>query len=274
MSIDIEELNGKARTLRRLIVEMAYKAGHPSHPGSALSCTDIVAALYFRCMNLGDRTDPRAERDRFIISKGHACPVLYAALAELGYFPKEWLMTLRTLGSKLQGHPDMKKTPGVDMTSGSLGNGLSAGVGMAIWAKIQRWKSQIYVLLGDGEIQEGLVWEAAMSAPNLGLDNLTAIVDYNHFQSCGPTDAISAVEPLAAKWESFGWKTFEINGHDMPEIVSRLELAREFKGRPVAIIAHTVKGKGVSFMENDNAWHQKKPSGEQYQLALRELEDK
>ena len=277
MPMNIEELKETARTLRKSIVEMAYKGGHPSHPGPALSCADIVAALYFRCMRLGDkktRVDPEADRDRFVISKGHAVPVLYAALAELDYFPKDWLLTLRRLGSKLQGHPDMKKTPGVDMTSGSLGNGLAAGLGMAIWAKIQKWKAQTFVLLGDGEIQEGLVWEAAMSAPNLGLDNLIAIVDYNHFQSCGATDCISPVEPLADKWTSFGWKTFEINGHDMPEIVSRLEMAREFKGRPVAIIAHTVKGKGVSYMENDNAWHQKKPSDEQYAQAMRELEGK
>ncbi|MCL2000790.1 MAG: transketolase, partial [Planctomycetes bacterium] len=228
--------------------------------------------LYFRVMRLGDRTNPHADRDRFILSKGHAAPVIYAALAELGYFPKNWLPTLRRLGSKLQGHPDMKKTPGVDMTAGSLGNGLSAGVGMALYAKIRNWNSQIYVMLGDGEIQEGLVWEAALSAPNQKLDNLIAIIDYNHLQSCGSTDAISQLEPLVDKWRSFGWHTFEINGHDMADIVNRLEIAAQYQGRPIAIVAHTVKGKGISFMENDNAWHQKTPTQEQYEQAMRELE--
>lgn len=272
MKLDVSQLEEKARTIRRLIVEMAYKGGHPSHPAPALSCADIVTALYFRCMNRGDWKVADADRDRFILSKGHAAPVLYAALSELNYFPKELLPTLRRIGSKLQGHPTMNKTPGVDMTSGSLGNGLAAGVGMALWAKIKDWKAQTFVVIGDGELQEGLIWEAAMSAPNLGLDNLIAIVDYNHLQSCGPTDAISPVEPLAAKWESFGWKAFEINGHDMREIVSRLEMAIEYRGRPVVIIAHTVKGKGVSFMEHNNAWHQKKPSDAEYAQAMQEFE--
>ncbi len=272
MPMQIDELKEKARILRRHIMDMAFKAGQVTHPAPSLSCCDLVTALYFRVMRLGDRTNPEADRDRFVLSKGHAAPVIYAALAELDYFPKDWLPTLRRVGSKLQGHPCMKKTPGVDMTAGSLGNGLSAGVGMALYAKIRQWKSQIYVVLGDGEIQEGLVWEAAMSAPNQGLDNLIAIIDYNHLQSCGSTDAICQLEPLVDKWRSFGWQTFEINGHDMAEIVSRLEMAAQYKGRPVAIIAHTVKGKGVSYMENDNAWHQKTPTKEQYEQAMRELE--
>jgi len=260
-----------AQTIRRDIIDIAYLAGGPSHPGPALSIADIVAALYFRVMDL-DPANPRWEdRDRFVLSKGHACPALYAALAERGYFPKEWLTTVRRLNSHLQGHPDMNKTPGVDVTAGSLGNGLSLGLGMALGLKLLKKRSQVFVILGDGELQEGLVWEAVMAAAARRADNLTAIVDDNHFQSCGATDDILPMEPLRPKFEAFGWNALECNGHDMAEVVSRLEMAKRFLGRPTVIIAHTVKGKGVSYMEYDNAWHQKIPTKEQYETAMREL---
>jgi transketolase len=171
----------------------------------------------------------------------------------------------------LQGHPDMNKTPGIDMTSGSLGNGLSLGLGIAIAFKIQKKQNKVFVILGDGELQEGMVWEAALAAPQLGIDHLVAIIDYNHFQSCGCTDDIQSIEPLRSKWEAFGWKVFEMNGHDMFDIVNTLEMAVNYRGQPSVVIAHTVKGKGVSFMENDNAWHQKIPTKEQYEMAINQL---
>jgi transketolase len=261
-----------ANTIRKDIVDIAYKAGGPSHPGPALSCTDIVTALYFKIMNIRPDDPHWEDRDRLILSKGHACPVIYAALAEKGYFDKGWLYTLRQIGSKLQGHPDMNKTPGIDMTSGSLGHGLSAGLGMALALKIKKKKSKVFVILGDGELQEGLVWEAAMAAPRLRADNLIAIVDYNHFQSCGSTEEILPLEPLADKWKAFGWRVLEMNGHNMDDIVNKLEMACMFIGKPTVIIAHTVKGKGVSYMENDNTWHQKTPTEEQYIQAIKELE--
>jgi transketolase len=257
--------------IRKDIVDIAYKAGGPSHPGPALSCTDIVTALYFKIMNIRPDDPHWEDRDRLILSKGHACPVIYAALAEKGYFDKGWLYTLRQIGSKLQGHPDMNKTPGIDMTSGSLGHGLSAGLGMALALKIKKKKSKVFVILGDGELQEGLVWEAAMAAPRLRADNLIAIVDYNHFQSCGSTEEILPLEPLADKWKAFGWRVLEMNGHNMDDIVNKLEMACMFIGKPTVIIAHTVKGKGVSYMENDNTWHQKTPTEEQYIQAMKEL---
>jgi transketolase len=270
--MDINNLIEKAREIRRDIIEIAYKAQGPSHPGGALSCADIMAALYFKIMKI-DPINPRwEERDRLILSKGHACPVLYATLAERGYFDKNLLYSVRRLNSKLQGHPDINKTPGVDMTSGSLGNGLSVGLGMALALKIRQINSNVFVVLGDGELQEGMVWEAAMAAPRLRIDNLIAIVDYNHLQSCGYTDQVLPVEPLQAKWESFGWKVFEMNGHNMEDIVNKLEMAVRYQGRPVVLIAHTTKGKGVSFMENNIIWHVKIPTQEQYEQALRELE--
>ena len=244
MNDTIRELKLMANTIRRDIIEIAYKAQGPSHPAPALSCTDIVTALYFNIMNVDPENPQWEDRDRFILSKGHACPVIYSALAEKGFFPKEWLTTIRRINSHLQGHPDMKKTPGIDMTSGSLGNGLSAALGMAIYLKHERKNSQVYCILGDGEIQEGLVWEAILAAPAMGIDNLTAIVDCNR-----------------------------INGHNTEEIVSALERARNFRGMPTCIMADTVKGKGVSYMEFDNAWHQKIPTEAQYNQAIMELEE-
>ena len=273
MNDSIHKLKLMANTIRRDIIEIAYKAQGPSHPGPALSCTDIVTALYFNIMNVNSADPAWTDRDRLVLSKGHACPVIYSALAEKGYFPKEWLTTVRRVGSHLQGHPDMKKTPGVDMTSGSLGNGLSAALGMAIYLKHAGKSSQVYCILGDGEIQEGLVWEAILSAPALGADNLTAIVDCNHLQSCGAVPDIQDVPGMTRAWEDLGWNVITINGHNMEEIVSALEQARDFRGRPTCIMANTVKGKGVSYMEFDNSWHQKVPSKEQYELAVHELEE-
>jgi transketolase len=268
---ELKDLRAKANDIRKDIIEIAYKAQGPSHPGPALSSADIVAALYFKIMKIDPHNPQWEERDRLVLSKGHACPVLYAALAERGYFDKSLLSTVRRLDSKLQGHPDMNKTPGIDMTSGSLGNGLSLGLGIALAQKIKELSGNVFVILGDGELQEGLVWEAVMAAPGLGIDNLVAIIDYNHWQSCGSTDRIQPVEPLQSRWESFGWKTFEANGHNMEDLVNKLEMAVDFQGKPTVIIAHTVKGKGVSFMENDNSWHQKIPTQEQYEQALKEL---
>jgi transketolase len=270
--MDTINLIEKAQAIRKDIIEIAYKAQGPSHPAPALSCTDIVTALYFKIMKVDPANPGWEERDRFILSKGHACPVLYAALAERGYFDKSLLYSVRRLNSLLQGHPVLGKTPGVDMTSGSLGNGLSTGLGMAVALKMKQIQSNVFVVLGDGEIQEGEVWEAAMAAPQLVADNLVAIIDYNHLQSGGKTDEILSLEPLADKWEAFGWKVFEMNGHNMEEIVAKLEMAVSFKGRPTVIIAHTVKGKGVSFMENQAAWHAKIPTQAEYEQAIKELD--
>jgi transketolase len=270
--MDINNLIEKAREIRRDIIEIAYKAQGPTHPGGALSSADIMTALYFEIMKI-DPANPRwEERDRLVLSKGHAYPVLYSALAERGYFDKSLLPRVRRINSKLQGHPDMNKTPGVDMTSGSLGNGLSTGLGIALALKIRQIQSNVFVILGDGESQEGEVWEAAMSAPRLGVDNLIAIVDYNHLQSGGSTDQILSLEPLRDKWEAFGWKVFEMDGHNMDNIVSKLEMAVRFKGRPTVVIAHTTKGKGVSFMENNVSWHGGIPTQVEYEQALVELD--
>lgn len=273
MNYSTKELKLMANTIRQDIIDVAYFAGGPSHPGPALSCTDIVTALYFKVMNIDPKNPNWEDRDRFILSKGHACPVLYSVLSHLGYFPHDWLMTIRKLNSHLQGHPDMKKTPGIDMTSGSLGNGLGAALGMAIYLKHQRKSSQVYCILGDGESQEGTVWEAVMAAPAMGLDNLTAIVDFNHLQSCGSVMEIMNIPNIAKAWEDMGWNVVTINGHDMTQIVSTLEMARGYMGKPTCIIANTIKGKGVSFMEQDNSWHQKVPSKEQYEQATKELKE-
>lgn len=273
MDMSIRELRLMANTIRRDIIDIAFKAQGPSHPGPALSCTDIVTALYFNIMNIDPERPDWPDRDRFVLSKGHACPVLYSALAELGYFPKDWLWTIRSIDSHLQGHPDMKKTPGVDSTSGSLGNGLPIALGMALYLKHEGKASQVYCVLGDGECQEGTVWEAVMAAPALGADNLTAIVDFNHLQSCGSVIDIMNIPNIAKAWDDMGWNVITINGHNMPEILSALETAKEYRGKPTCIIANTVKGKGVSYMEHDNSWHQKIPSQEQYEQAVRELEE-
>jgi len=268
------ELSSKANELRKLIIDMLYKIGpeRKGHPGPALSIAEILTCLYFKIMNI-DPQDPRwPERDRFILSKGHACPALYAALAMKGYFKKEQLYTFRHIDSMLQGHPDMRKTPGIDMTAGSLGNGLAAGVGMALAAKMDKKQYKVYVVIGDGETQEGLVWEAAMYAGNLKLDNLIVIIDKNRFQSCGDISCIVNIDPLDEKFRSFNWEVVRCNGHDITDILKALNVP--LRNKPLAIIAETIKGKGISFMEEDNSWHQKAITKEQYEIAMKELQEK
>lgn len=269
----IDALELKANEIRKSIVEIAYRSGKLTHPAPALSCADICTALYYGFMKI-DPSDPRKEdRDRLILSKGHACLVLYAILADKGYFPKQCLPTLRHIDSKLQGHPDWLKTPGIDMTSGSLGNGLGMGLGMAYYLKYKNLKSKVFVIIGDGEMDEGTVWEAVNEAPVLKTDNLIAIVDQNYFQSCDSTENICPMQNMKDRWESFGWNVLEVNGHDMNDIVSKMEIAVNHHGTPTCIIAQTVKGKGVSFMEHDNAWHQKMVSEAQYMQAMKDLEE-
>ncbi len=267
----VNELSGRAKNMRRMIIKMLAES-KSGHPGGSLSAAEIVATLYFAEMRVDPENPHWTERDRFVLSKGHAAPVLYAALAEKGYFPVEDILTLRKLGSHLQGHPDMHKTPGVDMSTGSLAQGFSAGVGMAIAGKLDNKDYRVYALLGDGECEEGLVWEAAMAAAHYKLDNLTAFLDYNGLQIDGPTREVMSVEPLAEKWQAFGWQVITIDGHDIAAILSALAQAKQTTGRPTLILAKTVKGKGVSFMENQVGWHGNAPSREQAVQALAELE--
>jgi len=268
--MSVEELKQVAATIRCDIIEMicTAKAGHP---GGSLSAADVVTALYFRIMRIDPANPHWPDRDRFILSKGHACPVWYAALAEKGYFEKSHLATLRQLNSILQGHPDMHKTPGIDMTTGSLGHGLSVGVGMALSGKLRKKDYHVWIVIGDGESQEGSIWEAAMSAAKWKLDNLTAVLDRNHLQNDYCVDDLMPIEPLADKWRAFGWKVVEVDGHRMEEIVPALEAAKNSKGQPTIVIAHTVKGKGVSFMENVADWHGKAPCQEEADKALEEI---
>jgi transketolase len=268
--MSIEELEKMAAVIRCDIIEMICTAA-AGHPGGSLSSADIVTALYFRIMRIDPEDPGWPDRDRFILSKGHACPVWYAALAERGYFDKAHLATLRRLDSILQGHPTMNKTPGIDMTVGSLGHGLSAGLGMALSGKLRKKDYHVWVIIGDGESQEGSIWEAAMAASKWKLDNLTAILDYNHLQNDDSVDKVMPIDPLIDKWKAFGWHVIEIDGHNMKEIVDALEAAKAFKGMPTMIVANTVKGKGVSFMENVCEWHGKAPCQEEADKALAEL---
>jgi transketolase len=269
-AMTIGELKRMAGIIRCDIIEMICNAG-AGHPGGSLSAADVLTALYFRVMRIDPKNPTWPDRDRFILSKGHACPVWYAALAERGYFEKAQLATLRRLNSILQGHPDMHKTPGVDMTVGSLGHGLSAGVGMALSAKLKKKDYRVWVVVGDGESQEGSIWEAAMSAAKWKLGNLTAILDRNHLQNDFCVDDEMPIEPVDEKWRAFGWHVLKIDGHKMEEIVEALEGARERKGIPTMIIAETVKGKGVSFMENVADWHGKAPGQAEADQALDEI---
>lgn len=257
--------------LRKTVVEMLYRIGeeYKGHPGPSLSIIDILTCLYFKVMNIKPEDPNWDERDRFILSKGHSCPALYSVLALKGYFNKEALYTFRHIDSMLQGHPDMRKTPGIDMTAGSLGNGLAAGVGMALSAKMDNKKYKVYVVLGDGELQEGLVWEALMYAGSLGINNLVAIIDRNRFQSCGSVECIVNIEPLYKKLSSFNWNVLECDGHNIEELIKVLT----FKSidKPLTVIANTIKGKGVSFMENDNSWHQKAVVKKDYDTAVKDL---
>ncbi|MTI59805.1 MAG: transketolase [Firmicutes bacterium] len=266
----LQKLNTIAWELRIKSLEMIIKA-NSGHPGPSFSVAEIITSLYFHTLKVDPDSPKCPERDRFILSKGHACPILYATLARLGFFPEEWLWTLRRPGSKLQGHPDMKGLPGIDMTTGSLGNGLSAGVGMAFGGKYDKKNYDVFVVLGDGELQEGTNWEAMMSAAQYELDNLIAIVDSNKIQSGGPVKNIMNLEPLADKWDSFGWHVEVVDGHDIQVLVDSYEQAKRVQKKPSVIIANTTKGKGVSFMENQFLWHARVPTSEEAEQAFREL---
>lgn len=266
----VQYLEEKARELRKNIITMIHEA-NSGHPGGALSAADIMTVLYFDEMRLKPEEPKWKERDRLVLSKGHTCPVVYAALAMKGFYDFDVIHTLRKMGSILQGHPCMKKVPGLDMTTGSLGQGLSAGAGMAFGAKHDKLDSRVYVILGDGEIQEGQVWEAAMTAAKFKLDNLIAFVDANELQVDGRCSEVMPVEPIDRKWEAFGWEVLKIDGHSIPEILQALDAAKKVKGKPVCIIARTVKGKGVSYMEDACEWHGMAPNKEQYEIAMKEL---
>jgi len=269
--LSIAEMEAVARRLRRHIISMVGKAGS-GHPGGSLSAVEIVTTLYFRVLRHNPQDPQWPERDRFILSKGHAAPLLYAALAECGYFPLDELGTLRQLDSRLQGHTDRTLTPGVEMSAGSLGQGLSFAIGVALAGRLNSQPYRVYVLLGDGECDEGQVWEAAMAAAHFKLDNLVAIVDRNQQQIDGWTRDVMELEPFAEKWRSFGWRVVEVDGHDLNQLITTFEQAQLVKGQPVVIIAHTTKGKGVSFMENNPDFHGKAPTAEQVEIALKELE--
>jgi transketolase len=270
-NLSTPKLREMAKKLRRHVITMIAEAGS-GHPGGSLSAADIVTALYFRVLR-HDPKDPQwSDRDRFILSKGHAAPILYAVLAETGYFPVAELETLRKMDSRLQGHTDRGLTPGVEMSAGSLGMGLSFAIGIALAARLDSKTYRTYALLSDGECQEGQTWEAALSAAHFKLDNLTAMVDCNGIQLSGWTCDIMILEPLVQKWQAFGWHVIDIDGHDFDQILSALIEAEEMKGRPTVITARTVKGRGVSFMENNVAFHGKAPTREEAQRALKELE--
>lgn len=265
------ELKKTANEVRKNIVTAVYHA-HSGHPGGSLSAADILTYLYFEEMNIDPKNPKKADRDRFVLSKGHAAPGLYSTLAERGYFDKEELKGLRHVGCFLQGHPDMKHTPGVDMSSGSLGQGISAAVGMALAGKMDNADYRVYALLGDGEIQEGQVWEASMLAANHKLDNLVVIVDNNNLQIDGTVEDVNSPYPIDEKFKAFKFHVININGNDFGEIAVAFKEARGHKGQPTAIIAKTVKGKGVSFMENQVGWHGKAPNEEEYKTAMKDLE--
>jgi len=270
-NLSIAELKEMAKKLRRHVITMTATAGS-GHPGGSLSAADIITAFYFKVLR-HDPENPRwPDRDRFILSKGHAAPILYAALAEAGYFPVAELATLRKLDSRLQGHTDRKLTPGVEMSAGSLGMGLSFAIGVALAARLDFKTYRTYVLLSDGECEEGQTWEAALSAAHFKLDNLTTIVDCNGMQLSGWTRDIMNLEPFTRKWQAFGWHTLDIDGHDFKQILSACQRAEKIKGQPTAIIARTIKGKGISFMENNVAFHGKAPTWEEAERALKELE--
>ena len=265
-----QELEKKANEVRQSIVTALHSA-KSGHPGGSLSAADIMTYLYFEEMNVDPKNPKMADRDRFVLSKGHVAPALYSVLAHKGYFPVEDLVTLRHTGSYLQGHPDMKHIPGVDMSAGSLGQGLSCAVGMAQAGKMDDKDYQVYAMCGDGEIQEGQIWEAAMWAGAHHLDNLTVIVDNNNLQIDGTVEEVCSPYPIDKKFEAFNFHVININGNDMEEIRNAFAEAKKVKGMPVAIIAKTTKGKGVSFMENQVGWHGKAPNDEQYEQAMEEL---
>ncbi len=270
----VARLKGISNELRKSVLTMIHLAGD-GHPGPALSITDLVTTLYFETMRIDPKNPHWEDRDRFLLSKGHACTILYAALAKRGFFSEEILPTFRSLGSILQGHPVMDKIPGVDMTTGTLGHGLPVGAGMAAAGRLSGKDYRVYVILGDGELNEGIVWEGAQVCANMKLANLTAFVDVNGFQSGGGTGEVSGIDnvAIAQKFESFGWNTIEINGHDYGQILAALSEAKVEKVRPTMIVARTVKGKGVPYMENNNTWHKGVPNKDQLLEALKSLEE-
>ncbi len=268
--MNYKELETIASKIRVDVIKAIYNAGS-GHPGGSLSAADIVACLYFGEMNIDPDNPDKWDRDKLILSKGHAGPVQYAALAERGYFPADDIMSLRKLGSAFQGHPCRGKVKGIEMSTGSLGQGISASVGMALANKLDQNPGRIYTILGDGELQEGLVWEAAMSAAHYGLDNLTAVVDWNGLQIDGRNEDVMTVAPIEEKFKAFGWNVMIVNGHDMKQLHEAFEAAKTCKDKPTAIIAKTVKGKGVSFMEDQAGWHGKAPDEQQARQAVSEL---
>ncbi len=267
---DVKELENMAKGVRRGILEEVYNA-QSGHPGGSLSVADILTVLYFNELNIDEKNPKWEDRDRMVLSKGHCSPALYSCLANRGFFPVEDLKTFRKLDSYLQGHPDMNKIPGVDMTTGSLGQGLSAAVGMAIAGKMDKKDYRVYCVLGDGEIEEGQIWEAAMSAKKYALDNLCVVVDNNNLQIDGTVEEVMSPYPIDEKFKSFGFEMIKIDGHNMQEILDAFDVAKHVKGKPVCIIAKTIKGKGISFMENQVGWHGKAPNEEQYKMAMDEL---
>lgn len=267
---EVRFLQEKAKEIRRGIIEQVYKA-QSGHPGGSLSIADILTVLYFKEMNIDEKNPHWEQRDRLVLSKGHCSPALYSCLANKRYFDKEELQTFRNIESKLQGHPDMNKVPGVDMTSGSLGQGLSVANGMAISAKLDSKDYRVYCILGDGEIEEGQIWEAAMASCKYKLDNLCVIVDNNNLQIDGTIEEVMSSYPIDEKFRSFGFQVINIDGHDIDEIIKAFEVAKNIKNKPTCIIAKTTKGKGVSFMENQVGWHGKAPNEEQYNQAMEEL---
>jgi len=269
----VEELEEIARRVRVHIVKSTHEAGS-GHPGGSLSTADILTALYFEVMDHRPDEPDWPKRDRLVLSKGHAAPALYGVLAESGYFPVEELMTLRKLGSRLQGHPHVRATPGVDASTGSLGQGLSIASGMALAAKLDRESYRVFAICGDGEIQSGQIWEAAMFASHNKLDNLIVFLDRNKLQIDGSTEEVMSIEPIISKWNSFGWHVLEINGHDMDQIVDAVNRAEEVHGEPTIVVSHTIKGKGVPFMEGSLAFHGKAANDEQLETALEALGEK
>lgn len=268
---DINALNKKANEVRKKIVQTVYQA-QSGHPGGSLSCADILTVLYFNQMNIAPKKPNDMGRDRFVLSKGHCSPALYSVLALKGYFPEQELQNFRKLDSFLQGHPDMKKVPGVDMTTGSLGQGLSAAVGMAIASKMNGAGCRVYCLLGDGEIEEGQIWEAAMAAYKNKLDNLCVILDNNHLQIDGKIEEVSGLDNIEGKFKNFGFHVIKVDGHNISSLIDAFDTAKQTKGVPTIIIANTIKGKGVSFMENQASWHGTAPNKEEYEQAIMELD--
>ncbi len=265
------DLSKRAINFRIDVLRMVYQ-NKTGHIGGAFSVAEILTALFFHHLRVDPANPHWPDRDRFVLSKGHACAMLYAALAYRGYFPVEDLMTFRTLNSRLQGHPERQKTPGIEVPSGPLGHGVAIAAGMALAAKMDRSKRRAYVVLGDGEINAGVIWEGALAAAKYKLDNLTAILDYNGVQQTGATIKVMPLEPIAEKWRSFGWHVIEVHGHNMLRVLDALDEANEIHGRPVIIVARTTKGKGVTFMENDHFWHGSPPTSAQFEAALSELQ--